>query len=301
MKISTSILNSNNRIDSVVKLNRTNTSYIHVDVMDGKFVKDTQLNKINEISSLNIVSKYKLDIHLMVENPINYIKELSNMNIEYITFHIEVDKDINKIISTIKDLNYKVGLAIKPNTDINKLKPYLDKIDLILIMSVEPGKGGQKFLDTTPNRIKQIKELIKDKNILIEVDGGINEETIQYIKDIDIAVAGSYIINSDNYYRQIENLLKYNKEENIEIKKELPTKQRIKYILYPALLPIIILLLYSIYSAIFGIDFFGSTYGINAVTVVLLAYGIEFWPLWLIDILIILFCLINLKNKKTSD
>ena len=210
MKISTSILNSNNRIDSVVKLNRTNTSYIHIDVMDGKFVKDKQFD-IKEIKGLNIVSNNKLDIHLMVENPNNYIKELSNMNIEYITFHIEVDNDINKIISSIKDLGYKVGLAIKPNTDINKLKPYLDKIDLILVMSVEPGKGGQPFLETTPPRINEIKELIQDKNILIEVDGGINEETIQKIPNADIAVSGSYIINSDNYYRQIEKLLNKNK------------------------------------------------------------------------------------------
>ncbi len=302
MKISTSILNAKNRIESIVKLNRTNTSYIHVDVMDGKFVKDTQFNKIKEISSLNIVSTYPLDIHLMVENPIKYIKELSNMNIEYITFHIEVDKDINKIISSIKDLGYKVGLAIKPNTDINKLKKYLDAIDLILVMSVEPGKGGQPFLDTTPNRIKEIKELIKDKNILIEVDGGINEDTINMIKDIDIAVAGSYIINSDNYYRKIEKLLKYNKKvKSIETKQDLLPRQGTKYILYPALIPIIILLLYSIHSAIFGIDFFGPTYGISAIVVVIMGWGLEFWPAWLIDILLIIFCLIKLKSKKTSN
>ena len=142
MKISTSILNAKNKIESIVKLNTTNTDYIHVDVMDGKFVKDTQFNKINEISSLNIISKYPLDIHLMVENPIKYIEQLQDMNIEYITFHIEVEKNINKIISLIKELNYKVGIAINPNTDINKVKPYLDKIDMILIMSVEPGRSG---------------------------------------------------------------------------------------------------------------------------------------------------------------
>lgn len=242
MKISTSILNAKNRIESIVKLNRTNTSYIHVDVMDGKFVKDTQFNKINEISSLNIISKYPLDIHLMVENPIKYIEQLQDMNIEYITFHIEVEKNINKIISLIKELNYKVGIAINPNTDINKVKPYLDKIDMILIMSVEPGKGGQKFIQTTTNRIKETKELIKDKNILIEVDGGINENTITMIKDADIAVAGTYIINSDNYYRQIEKL------KTISTQKQSLLNIKNKIILAVIIILLIILLIYHLYS-----------------------------------------------------
>lgn len=207
MQISTSILNSDKRVEAVSKLNHTNTSYIHIDVMDGKFVADTQFNKINEINAINIVSKYPLDIHLMVENPIEYVNKLNNMNIEFITFHIEVEKDINKLIEQIKEKKYKVGIAVKPNTEINKLKPYLDKIDMILIMSVEPGKGGQPFIPTTTNRIKEVKELIKGKNILIEVDGGINDETIIKVQDANIVVVGSYIINSDNYQHQIKKLL----------------------------------------------------------------------------------------------
>ena len=207
MKISTSILNVTNRVESVTKLNTTNTSYIHIDVMDGKFVSDTQFNNFNEINSINIVSKYPLDIHLMVENPIEYIHQLNSMNIEFITFHIEVEKDINKLINLIKEKGYKVGSAIKPNTDLNEIKPYLDKIDMILIMSVEPGKGGQPFIPTTTNRIKEVRKLIKGKNILIEVDGGINDETIIKVQDANIAVVGSYIINSDNYQHQIKKLL----------------------------------------------------------------------------------------------
>ena len=207
MKISTSILNVTNRVESVTKLNTTNTSYIHIDVMDGKFVSDTQFNNFNEINSINIVSKYPLDIHLMVENPIEYIHQLNSMNIEFITFHIEVEKDINKLINLIKEKGYKVGIAIKPNTDLNEIKPYLDKIDMILIMSVEPGKGGQPFIPTTTNRIKEVRKLIKGKNILIEVDGGINDETIIKVQDANIAVVGSYIINSDNYQHQIKKLL----------------------------------------------------------------------------------------------
>lgn len=206
MQISTSILNSQNREESIKKLNYTKTKYIHIDVMDGKFVEDKQFT-INEIKTLNNISMKKLDIHLMVENPIEYINELNNMNIKYISFHIEVENNINEIISLIKEKGYKVGIAIKPNTDISLLKEYLDKIDLILIMSVEPGKGGQQFKEATPNRIKEIKKLIEKNPILLEVDGGINNETIHKIKESNIAVVGSYIINSDDYNITINKLL----------------------------------------------------------------------------------------------
>lgn len=209
MKISTSILNAENRIECVKKLNKTNTSYIHVDVMDGIFVSDTQFSTIKKIKDIATPSKYKLDIHLMVENPIEYIEQLCNMNIEYITFHIEVEKDIKEIISKIKEENYKVGISIKPNTDIEKITPYLKDIDLILIMSVEPGKGGQEFLTNTPERINKVKEVITKSNydIKIEVDGGINDKTIALLDNVDIAVVGTYITKSNNYYQQIEKLL----------------------------------------------------------------------------------------------
>ena len=172
MQISTSILNSNNRIESIKKLNYTKTKYIHIDIMDGRFVNDKQFT-INEIKELNNLSQKKLDIHLMVENPIEYI----------------------------------VGIAIKPNTDINTLLPYIEKIDLLLIMSVEPGKGGQQFIKETPSKIEKIKKAINN-NIMIEVDGGINNNTIKEINNIDIAVVGSYIIKSNNYNNQINNLIK---------------------------------------------------------------------------------------------
>lgn len=209
MKISTSILNAKDRVKAVIELNKTNTSYIHIDVMDGIFVSNIQFNTIKEINDINMVSKHKLDIHLMVENPIEYIEQLENMNIEYITFHLEVEKDIKQIISKIKEKNYKVGISIKPNTDIKKIKPYIKDIDLILVMSVEPGKGGQEFLPSTLEKINTLKKLIleNNSNTLIEVDGGINDKTITKLDNVDIAVVGSYVINSDNYYNQIENIL----------------------------------------------------------------------------------------------
>lgn len=208
MKIATSILNSSDRIESVIELNRTNTSYIHIDVMDGKFVDDTQFS-VKEINAINLVTKYPMDVHLMVNDPSLYIEELGNMNIRYITFHLEIKKDISKIISKVKALGYKVGLSIKPNTDIEDLRPYLKDIDLVLIMSVEPGKGGQKFLNGTAKKIKELRKIIDREgyNVEIEVDGGINDVTITKLVGVDIAAVGSYIVKSDNYYRSINFLL----------------------------------------------------------------------------------------------
>jgi len=218
MMIATSILNSKDRINSVLKLNRTNTSYVHIDVMDGKFVSDTQFS-LNEITAVNRVSKYPMDVHLMVNDPISYIVKLRNMNISYITFHLEIRKNKDKIIKLIKDMGYKVGISIKPGTDIEKLRPYLDDIDMILVMSVEPGCGGQKFIDSTLDRVKEVKKLIKEskRDIKIEVDGGINGENISKLSDVDIAVVGTYIINSNNYYDVIEKLL--GRDTKKEIKK----------------------------------------------------------------------------------
>ena len=204
LKISTSILASNNRIDSIHKLNNTNTDYIHIDTMDGLFVPNKQM-PIEEIIELEKVSTKPLDVHIMVENPEEYIKYLDNKNIEYITIHIEINKDINKLINMIKSLNYKVGISIKPNTNIDTLIPYLDKIDLVLIMSVEPGFGGQQFM---PNSLEKAEYLRKiNSNITIEIDGGIKDTNINEVKKyVDIAVVGSYITNKDNYQEAINNL-----------------------------------------------------------------------------------------------
>lgn len=218
MMISTSILNVSDRVESIVRLNRTNTSYIHIDVMDGKFVRDNQFG-IKEVKAINRVSKYPLDVHLMVNDPIKYITELESMNISYITFHLEVKKDKKKIISKIKELGYKVGISIKPDTDIEELVPYLGEIDMVLLMSVEPGKGGQKFLDSTVTRIHELKKIIDNNgfNVKIEVDGGINDGTISKLDGVDIAVVGSYITKSDNYHKQVENLLKLEIIENKKV------------------------------------------------------------------------------------
>ncbi len=202
IKISTSILSSNNREECIKNL--TSTDYIHIDIMDGKFVPNKQFT-IKEVISLSKISNKPFDVHLMVNNPIKYIKKLIHLdNIEYITFHLEINKNINKLISYIKKHNKKCGISIKPNTQVMDLNKYLNNIDLILLMSVEPGYGGQKFIPNTINKIQELKELTNKE---IEVDGGINNITIKDIKDkIDIAVVGSYITNSNDYNRTINEL-----------------------------------------------------------------------------------------------
>lgn len=204
IKISTSILSSNNREDSIKKLNDTTCDYIHIDVMDNKFVPNYQF-PIEEINKVIPLSTKKIDIHLMVEKPLTYINKINNSNIEYITIHYEINDNIDNILQTIKNKGYKAGLAIKPKTKIDEVKEYLNKIDMLLIMSVEPGFGGQSFIPNTINKINELKKLNKD--LTVEVDGGINDKTIEQIYDIsDIAVVGSYIINQIDYNKAINNL-----------------------------------------------------------------------------------------------
>lgn len=207
MELSVSILNSKDKKEMINKLNNTNISYIHMDVMDGKFVSQNTL-LYQELRELSLLSNKRLDVHLMMDNPEEYINNIKDLNnIENITVHLEIDKDIKKILSMIKSLGIKRGISIKPTTDINELLPYLNDIDLILVMTVEPGLGGQPFIETSTTRLKEIKKLIKDKDILIEVDGGINNNTINLVKDADIVVVGSYITCNDDPISKINSLL----------------------------------------------------------------------------------------------
>lgn len=205
IKVSTSILTCNNRIQATEELNKTNTDYIHIDYMDGIFVDNKEFT-IEEIKTLSKISTKKLDIHIMAENPEPIIQELKDLNIEYITIHYEINKPLDKIINLIHNQGYKCGISIKPKTDPKNIIEYLEKIDLVLIMSVEPGKGGQKFIPNTINKIKELKK-IKSNNIILEVDGGINDTNIKKLKNIvDIVVVGSYITKSIDYNKQINNL-----------------------------------------------------------------------------------------------
>ena len=208
MLISVSLLNSKDKILDTKKLNKLNVDYFHIDVMDNTFVPQKSF-PFREIKRVSKVSDKKLDIHLMVEDPIPYIKRILKLsNINNITIHLELEKDIKSILLRIKEKGIKCGLAIKPDTNIEDLKPYLDIIDLILIMTVEPGLGGQPFIESSIDRINKIKSLVNNHNILLEVDGGINNQTIDKVKEANIAVVGSYITTSDNMEEKVNSLYK---------------------------------------------------------------------------------------------
>lgn len=202
MQVSVSIFNLNkaqDRIDAINKLNISNADYIHFDVADGKFVESKYLC-IPELVKLLKLSKKKNDVHLMVENPIKYIEQIKNLNVDTITIHAEINQALRSIIETIKKNNIKVGLAIDLDTSIDAIKPYVKMIDRVLIMSVKAGKGGQEFQPKVLDKIRKIPE-----NIEVEVDGGINEETIKYIKDVDIAVSGTYALSNINNIDKLKN------------------------------------------------------------------------------------------------
>lgn len=204
MRISASILSiKDNLKENVLKLTKTDIDYIHLDIMDGKFVTNKTWN-IDEIKKI-INHDKPLDVHLMVDDIKSYVDDFKTLNPEYITFHYEASHDIMEAIKYIKDLNIKVGISIKPNTDVNVLVPYLPFIDLVLVMSVKPGQGGQKFISSSKDKIEQLVSLRGDYKYLIEVDGGINVDTVLNVKKADIIVVGSYITNGD-YSENIKNL-----------------------------------------------------------------------------------------------
>ena len=195
MKISASFLTIDN-IDNVNKLVDCDIDYLHLDIMDGIFV-----NNKNEV--INITNKKPLDVHLMVNDVYKYIDIYKNLNPLFITFHYEAVTGVLEVINYIKKFNIKVGLSIKPSTKVEEIIPYLPYLDLVLVMSVEPGQGGQSFIMDTVDKIRKLKEL--KGNYLIEVDGGINDNTINLINDADIIVVGSYITSGD-YEERIRNL-----------------------------------------------------------------------------------------------
>lgn len=200
MKIAGSFLKVQDNKEKIKKLEQS-TDQIHFDIMDGIFTQ----NKTPELESINI--KKDIDIHLMVVNIKKYVEKVLKYNPKYITFHAEATDDIKECIKYIKEKNIKVGLAINPETQIETIYKYLNDIDLVLIMSVKPGKGGQKFIDIS-DKINKLYNYRKEKHLsfLIEVDGGINNKTIKKINNADIAVCGSFITDSNDYNEKVKAL-----------------------------------------------------------------------------------------------
>ena len=202
MKISTSILSIENDKIKIDKVINSTTDCIHLDIMDGKFVSSKTIDDDLIISYLKKCQK-PIDIHFMTYNVKEYVKKYVVLKPSYIIFHYETGENILDIIKYIKSRNIKAGIAINPKTDVNLIKDILPYIDLVLIMSVEPGRGGQEFMLSSINKINELVELKEKYNFLIEIDGGINDKTISYLNGVDIAVCGSYITNSDNYNEKI--------------------------------------------------------------------------------------------------
>ena len=208
MKISVSILDAVDRYEAVSHLNGSDIDYFHIDIMEGQFVPNIQFQDMKELQKISQMSRFPLQIHLMVNDVLKYLSKLSHLNIESVSFHLEDQDNIESLIQAVRGLGYRVGIAICNETDISLLLPYLDKIDMVLFMSVVPGRGGQSFIKNTSKRIADLKDYIKKNHlsVVIEVDGGINNETIAFVKDADVVVVGSYIIKSDDYNARIQSL-----------------------------------------------------------------------------------------------
>lgn len=205
IKISPSILASDYANLEAELKKCESADYIHVDVMDGHFVPNISIGA-PVVSSIKKVCNIPFDVHLMISNPYDYVEDFANAGADLICFHTESDSDVQKTIDKIISLGKRAALAIKPNTPADEVIPYLDKLDMVLVMTVEPGFGGQSFMESTMPKIEQIRKINPD--IDIEVDGGINPETVKIASraGANVFVAGSAVFKSENPAEAINTL-----------------------------------------------------------------------------------------------
>lgn len=183
---------------------------IHIDVMDGHFVPNISIG-VPVVESIKKVCDIPFDVHLMISDPINYVEQFAKAGADIICFHAESNSDIGDTIDKIISLGKKAALAVKPGTDIDVVLPYIDKLWMVLVMTVEPGFGGQSFMQSTMPKIEKLRAI--DPNINIEVDGGINADTVKIAAEAgaNVFVAGSAVFKSENPNNTIA-LLKQNAE-----------------------------------------------------------------------------------------
>lgn len=193
--------------EEIKKLNKSSCDYIHIDVMDGHFVPNLTFGP-DIIKSIKPLTDKPLDVHLMINPVKKYINDYIIAGADILTIHQEIDDNVLDCLKLIKKKKVKAGLSIKPDTSYETVKKYLDMLDLVLIMTVEPGFGGQSFIQSQVKKIKKVKELIGDRSIEIEVDGGINPETAKQVINAGakVLVAGSAIFKNENYEENISKL-----------------------------------------------------------------------------------------------
>lgn len=211
MKLAPSILSANfaSLLEDCKKVERAGCEYLHLDVMDGHFVPNITFGP-QIIKSIRKDIDMVFDAHLMIENPDQYIGALADAGVDIITVHQEACRHLHRTIQNIKSHNIKAGVVLNPATPVETIKHVLADLDMVLLMSVNPGFGGQKFIDETVNKIKELKRMIEEKNlnVEIEVDGGVNKDNIAMLVEAgaDVLVAGSAIFAKDDIDQAVKDL-----------------------------------------------------------------------------------------------
>ncbi len=213
VKVAPSLLSANfaNLKEDIDKIEKGKADWLHYDVMDGHFVPNISFG-YSILKDVSKVTNLFLDVHLMITDPLKYVDEFIKSGANLIVFHIEATnkEETLQLINHIKENNVQVGISIKPNTPVEAIEEYLPLLDVVLVMSVEPGFGGQSFKDSALNKIIDLKTRRENNNYhyLIEVDGGINETTGKQCVEagVDVLVAGSYVFNSDDCAKRIASL-----------------------------------------------------------------------------------------------